>query len=743
MVKQRNLFHELFAGKFSYLQKYYIVCSFFLIPFIIIIYFMIHAMNTDLRLLETQAAGNRYQKPVSKLAEDIFNHHLLNHQYLVGKLSKHKGEMLATEAQVDEDFRKLENFNKDIQSELFTHLDENFPKNKEFLHPVDLMRKWDAIKRQSLNLTPQEATKMHQDLIVDLRTWTEYLTYSYNHLMDPKLSGLPAIENTLIRLYDARDLFAQINDLGYEVLHNKNIDQKQKLQLNIYLALLKSNLNSMKNEIKRANFVKSSFVNTQDEESSFDESFNSYLIAAENFINVNENHILNTNNYDYSIEEYNHEGSKALHAGFAFWNSVTTYRGEILEDAERKIIHLRNWVVILSSILVLIGFFLGQYYIKGEINAIENLDDATRLLNSGDLTARVKIIKDDEIGRACRRFNQMADSFERMITQLRELLDAIKRLAAGDFSARVSTESKLDDDMAQVAYSFNNMAQSFEEIISQLHQLGINLTTSATEISAASKQQETIIIEQEATTREISVTANEISTTAKEFATTVSEVSKVAEHTSTLASTGKESLGNMENIMRQMVNASSNIASKLAVLNEKAGNITSVITTITKVADQTNLLSLNAAIEAEKAGEYGRSFAVIAREIRRLADQTALATLDIEKIVNEIMSAVSSSVMGVDDFTQEIRNGVSHVSHVGGQLTTIMGQVQALTQRFETVNQGMQTQSAAAEQINDAMSQLSQTARTTTESIHQFRNTIQQLNAAATDLRVTASKMKH
>ena len=81
---------------------------------------------------------------------------------------------------------------------------------------------------------------------------------------------------------------------------------------------------------------------------------------------------------------------------------------------------------------------------------------------------------------------------------------------------------------------------------------------------------------------------------------------------------------------------------KLEVLNEKASNINQVVTTITKVADQTNLLSLNAAIEAEKAGEHGRGFAVVATEIRRLADQTAIASYDIEQLVKEMQSAVSA-----------------------------------------------------------------------------------------------------
>src|SRR5258705_12252098 len=125
----------------------------------------------------------------------------------------------------------------------------------------------------------------------------------------------------------------------------------------------------------------------------------------------------------------------------------------------------------------------------------------------------------------------------------------------------------------------------------------------------------------------------------------------------------------MKTPVQQIVEASSSINDRLAVLSDKAGNIGAVVTTITKVADQTNLLSLNAAIEAEKAGEYGRGFAVVATEIRRLADQSALATGDIEQIVKEMQSAVSAGVMGMDKFSEEVRRGGGVVQKVSDELS--------------------------------------------------------------------------
>jgi methyl-accepting chemotaxis protein WspA len=194
--------------------------------------------------------------------------------------------------------------------------------------------------------------------------------------------------------------------------------------------------------------------------------------------------------------------------------------------------------------------------------------------------------------------------------------------------------------------------------------------------------------------------------------------------------------------MRHVMEAAGSINAKLTVLSEKAGNISQVVITITKVADQTNLLSLNAAIEAEKAGEYGRGFAVVATEIRRLADQTAVATYDIEQMVKEIQAAVAAGVMGMDKFSEEVRRGMQDVQQVGGQLSQIIQQVQALAPRFEAVNEGMQAQTTGAEQISEALTQLSEAARQTVEALRQSSLAIDELNQVASGLRNGVSRFK-
>lgn len=323
---------------------------------------------------------------------------------------------------------------------------------------------------------------------------------------------------------------------------------------------------------------------------------------------------------------------------------------------------------------------------------------------------------------------------------LAELVEALERMRHGDFTKRLNMKRR--DEFGVLADGLNRLVDDLSVLVGQVQRSGIQVNTNATEIAATSRQQQSTANEIAATTAQIGATSKQISATSKELVKTMNEVNDVAEETTQLASSGQSAITSMESTMRQIMDASGSISSKLAVLSERTANINSVVTTITKVADQTNLLSLNAAIEAEKAGEYGLGFSVVAMEIRRLADQTAVATYDIEKMVKEMQSAVSAGVMGMDKFSEEVRLGVEEIRQVSIQLAQIIHQVQALAPRFQTVNEGMQSQATGAQQISEILTQLSESAHQTAESLRQSNAAIEQLNGAARSLQNSVTRFK-
>ena len=327
-----------------------------------------------------------------------------------------------------------------------------------------------------------------------------------------------------------------------------------------------------------------------------------------------------------------------------------------------------------------------------------------------------------------------------IMAPMQRIVEILQTMRTGDLSKRLNLERK--DEFGAVETGFNDMMTELTALVSQAQRSSVQVTTSVTEIAATSKQQQATATETAATTTEIGATSREIAATSKDLVRTMTEVSTAADQASVAAGSGQQGLARMEETMHSVMGAADLVNAKLAILNEKAGNINQVVVTIVKVADQTNLLSLNAAIEAEKAGEYGRGFAVVATEVRRLADQTAVATYDIEQMVREIQSAVSAGVMGMDKFSEEVRRGMFEVQQVGEQLSQIIHQVQALAPRVLMVNEGMQAQATGAEQINHALVQLGDASSQTVESLRQASFAIDELSQVAVGLRSGVSRFK-
>ncbi|MBT4838841.1 MAG: methyl-accepting chemotaxis protein [Methylococcales bacterium] len=412
-------------------------------------------------------------------------------------------------------------------------------------------------------------------------------------------------------------------------------------------------------------------------------------------------------------------------------------------------------IIIITSIII--SLFVKRHT-KAEQDKINQLISAVHRVNGLDFSVRLDEINDNsKISQFNKSFNTMVTTFDSITcdtqVQLSEMTsiigdirgksefiqDVIGLASQGDLTGEMMIFSG-GETIDQVANSIATMLENLNELIGKVKQSGAQVTSSATEIAATAKQQEATVTEQAATVNEIMSTVQDISSTSKDLVDTMHEVAEVAESTAEGAAQSQSSLLNMETSMHQMMDATESIGSKLSVINEKASNINTVVTTITKVADQTNLLSLNAAIEAEKAGEYGAGFSVVATEIRRLADQTAVATWDIEQMVKEMQAAVSAGVMGMDKFSDEVRAGVQNVADVGSQLADIIDRVQTLIPRFDSVHEGMQSQSLAAEQISESMVQLNESAQQTADSLIHSNDAIMQLNYAAHILQDAVSR---
>jgi methyl-accepting chemotaxis protein WspA len=315
------------------------------------------------------------------------------------------------------------------------------------------------------------------------------------------------------------------------------------------------------------------------------------------------------------------------------------------------------------------------------------------------------------------------------------------RVADGDLTARVP-ETPMSDESGRLLAAIHAMTISLHSLVARVKQASSTLSDSAAQFTQAGRQQDRSVGGLRDSAEQIAGAARGISDTSADLLSTMDGVNTVAGQTAQVAEGGRTALVGMHGTMEQLQEATASISTRLGTIREKATDISSVVTTITKIADQTNLLSINAAIEAEKAGEHGLGFLVLAREIRRLADQTAVATLDIEQMVRHMQSAVSAGVMEMDGYSAQVKHGVGVTAEVGTQLLQIMGQVKSLSERFDLVNRGMRSQSQGARQISEAMKQLLSGAQSSADALPEFNASIARLRDATESLTQEVSRFK-
>ena len=428
-------------------------------------------------------------------------------------------------------------------------------------------------------------------------------------------------------------------------------------------------------------------------------------------------------------------------------DQIAAEETRLLAIRSKASIELQRYMFLLLGggglVCLALAAVIGWLLTKALLGPLNKLTRAVGQIATGDQAARAEVSSNDELGKVAVEFNRMAQAIEdsqakelaatnELKAKVDSLLDVVSKAASGDLTGHVAVGGV--DAIGRLGEGLRTMFDNLRRLLNNVQKAGIQVTTSATEIAASAKQQEATGIEQAQTSIEILSTTKEISANTTQLLRTMEDATAVADYTTNATAEAQSNLKRMDLTMQHMVAATDSINAKLAALSEKASNINSVLLTITKVADQTNILSLNAAIEAEKAGEAGRGFSVVATEIRRLADQTSVSAWDIDQMLKEMQSAVSASVMGMDKFSEEVRRSVGEVRQVTDQLSSVMDQVQKLAPQFDLVLQGMQSQAVSASQISDTMMQLNDATQQTVESLKATSEAVHQLQYAAGDL---------
>ncbi len=323
--------------------------------------------------------------------------------------------------------------------------------------------------------------------------------------------------------------------------------------------------------------------------------------------------------------------------------------------------------------------------------------------------------------------------------------DAAQAFAAGDLTQRVAIHS--GDELEALGNSFNQMADRIQQQIEtqrdarQTLERGTQeISAASTEILAAVSQHTASANEQSAAINQVSATVSEAQASSQQAAAKAAEVAELATDAMRVGQDGADSVDAILHGMQDIRSKVESIAENILALSEQTQQIGDIIASVTDIADQSNILAINAAIEAAKAGEQGRGFAVVAGEVRNLAEQSKQATAKVRSILVDIQKATNSAVLATEQGTRGVESGVGLTQSAGRVITQLSTTIRNAAQSSQQIAAASRQQSIAMDQIVQAMREINQATVQFVAGARQSESAAQGLNDLSRDLLALANR---
>jgi len=286
-----------------------------------------------------------------------------------------------------------------------------------------------------------------------------------------------------------------------------------------------------------------------------------------------------------------------------------------------------------------------------------------------------------------------------------------------DLTIRSDYQSK--DEIGLATKSLNQMLDKFQHSLREVAASTVQIATATEETSVISSETQSNITEQQIATEQVATATNELTMTVQEVTTNISQTAESANRAYIETTSGDKILKRTISDITNFANEISSAADSIHQLEVDTSNISQVVDVIKSIADQTNLLALNAAIEAARAGEQGRGFAVVADEVRTLAGRTQESTQEINQMVEQLQSSARNSVQLINDNKDKIQQVVEHAQEAGESLVNISGSVDEINKMSTQIAVAAEEQVSVTEEVNQNLVQITAIAERTSEGSKQ------------------------
>ncbi|MBQ7585536.1 MAG: HAMP domain-containing protein [Desulfovibrionaceae bacterium] len=406
------------------------------------------------------------------------------------------------------------------------------------------------------------------------------------------------------------------------------------------------------------------------------------------------------------------------------WIAVSLIEESELLDA---VAHVRNITIGMMVGAALMVCAVLIIIVRGIIRDLQATNTFAQTVAGGDLEKTLDVRRTDELGNLGDALRTMVESLKEMIKQSKIESENAKREA--DNAQKSMAEAEVSAKKAQEAQdNILNVAKRLEE-------MGSIISSASTQLAAQIEQSDKGAADSAARLSEAASAMNQMNATVQEVARNASSAANASAETRAKALAGGAVVSKSVNSIEEMRTATLALRDDMSELNDHAQSISHIMGVISDIADQTNLLALNAAIEAARAGEAGRGFAVVADEVRKLAEKTMASTADVGKVTTAIQTSTSKSMEGMAKAIERLEEVTQYARESGSALQEIVANVEATTDQVNAIATAAEEQSAASEEItrsiaevNTLSSQTAQAMNEATQAIEQLAEQTQQMN---------------
>ncbi len=415
---------------------------------------------------------------------------------------------------------------------------------------------------------------------------------------------------------------------------------------------------------------------------------------------------------------------------FADWDWIIAV-GSYLEEFTGPVNNIKHAVVWLGLLFLAVSFVIGFFIARNITRPIIGLVNVAEAVAIGDVSKQIEIRSNDEVG-------ILARSFDSVIDYLQEAAGVAERMANNDLTATI--EPKSDKDV--FGKSLKLMTENLSSMIRQLASDSHELANAVNEITASAEQMSRGASDQSQQIDQVSSAIEEMAANIVESSRNTAEATDASRNAFQQAADGGQIVSETIYGMQKITQTVRGSADSITRLAESVDQIGKIIGVIDEIADQTNLLALNAAIEAARAGEQGRGFAVVADEVRKLAERTGRATGEITEMIKGVQRQTGEAVHSMESGLQEVEKGRELTDRAGSSLSEIVSMSEHLGLMIQQIAQATEEQSAASEQISKNVEQIAMVTRETAKGAEQSATAAEELNRQADSLNKMVARFR-